>query len=91
MITRVSIFISNICENALKKRKDISITGREGLQGCEMLKSPHCIDKQLTDGGKVVSPTHRPRSTPQEHYFSASDTHHFSFRLSKPQVLVRPE
>jgi hypothetical protein len=29
---------------------------------------------QLTDGGKVVSPTHRSRSTPQKH-FSASDTH----------------
>jgi hypothetical protein len=29
----------------------------------------------LTDGGKVVSHTHRPRSAPQKHYFSASGTH----------------
>jgi hypothetical protein len=43
-----------------------------------------CDDKDPTlsgisahgaDGGKVVSPTHRPRSTPQKHYFSASGTH----------------
>jgi hypothetical protein len=25
-----------------------------------MLRIPHCIDNGLTDGGKVVSPTHRP-------------------------------
>jgi hypothetical protein len=30
---------------------------------------PLCLDSRLTDGGKVVSPTHRPRSTPQKHYF----------------------
>jgi hypothetical protein len=39
-----------------------------------------------TDGGKVVRPTHQPRSTPQKHYFSASGTH---FR--KPQGLLLPE
>jgi hypothetical protein len=37
--------------------------------GCEMLRIPHCLDSRLTDGGKVVSPTHRPRSTPQKHFF----------------------
>jgi hypothetical protein len=36
-----------------------------------MLRIPHCLDNRLTDGGKVVSPTHRPRSTPHKHYFSA--------------------
>jgi hypothetical protein len=25
-----------------------------------MLRIPHCLDNRLTDGGKVVSPTHRP-------------------------------
>jgi hypothetical protein len=30
-----------------------------------MLRMPPCLDNRLTDGGKVVSPTHRPRSTPQ--------------------------
>jgi hypothetical protein len=31
-----------------------------------MLRIPHCIDNRLTDGGKAVSPTHRPRSSPQK-------------------------
>jgi hypothetical protein len=53
-----------------------------------MLRIPHCLENRLTDGGKVVSPTHRPRSTRQKHYFSGSDTH-FCYRLSK--TLVRPE
>jgi hypothetical protein len=37
-----------------------------GLQGCNMLR--------LTDGGEVLSPTHRPRSIPQK-YSSASGIH----------------
>jgi hypothetical protein len=53
----------------------ILVTGRGGLQGCEMLTIPYCLDNQLTDGGKVVSPTHRPGSTLQKHNFSASGTH----------------
>jgi hypothetical protein len=55
-----------------------------------MLRIPHCLDNRLTDGGKVVSPTHLPYFTPQKHYFSASGTH-FCQRLSKPLGLVRPE
>jgi hypothetical protein len=51
---------------------------------------PHSLDNRLTDGGKFDSPTHRPRSTPQKHYSSASDTH-FCYRLSKPYCLVTPE
>jgi hypothetical protein len=34
-----------------------------------MVKIPHCTDSWLTDGGKVVSPTQLPRSTPQKHDF----------------------
>jgi hypothetical protein len=30
---------------------------------------------RLIDGGKVVSPTHRPHFTTQKHYFSAAGTH----------------
>jgi hypothetical protein len=55
-----------------------------------MLRNPHCLDNRLTDGSKVVCHTHRPRSTPQKHYFSASGTH-FCQGLSEPQGLVRPE
>jgi hypothetical protein len=57
------------------RSKAIPVTDRGGLQGCEMLRISHCIDNRLTDGGKVVNPTHRPRSTPQKHYFSTSGTH----------------
>jgi hypothetical protein len=45
------------------------MTGYGELQDCEMLRIPHCLDNWLADGGKVVNPTHRPRSTPQKHYF----------------------
>jgi hypothetical protein len=54
-----------------------------------MLRILHCLDNRLKDGDKVVSPTHRPRSTSQK-YFTCSGTH-FCQRLSKPQVLVRLE
>jgi hypothetical protein len=39
------------------------------------VKDPILLDNQLEDGGKVVSPKHRPRSAPQKYYFSASGTH----------------
>jgi hypothetical protein len=45
------------------------VKGRGGLEGCEMLTIPHCLDNRLIDGGKVVNPTHRPHFTPQNHYF----------------------
>jgi hypothetical protein len=54
-----------------------------------MLRIPHCLDNQLTDGGEVVSCMHRSCSTPQK-YSSASGTC-FCWRLSKPQGLVQPE
>jgi hypothetical protein len=41
-----------------------------------MLRIPHCLDSRLTDGSKVVSPTHPPHFTPQNHhYFYVSGTH----------------
>jgi hypothetical protein len=58
-----------------------------GLQGVE---DPTLSGHRLTEGGKAISPTHRPRSTPQKHYFAVCGTH-FCCRLSKPQGLVRPE
>jgi hypothetical protein len=44
------------------------------------------LDNQPTDGGKVVIPKHRPRSSPQKHSSSASGTH-----FSKLHGLVRLE
>jgi hypothetical protein len=50
--------------------KAIPVTGRGGLQCYEILRTPHCLDldSRLTDGGKVVSPTLWPLSTPQKHF-----------------------
>jgi hypothetical protein len=48
------------------KSKAIPVTGLGGLPCCEMLRIPHCLDNRLTDGAKVVSPTHRPHFTPQK-------------------------
>jgi hypothetical protein len=53
-----------------------------------MLRIPHCLDNQLTDSDKAVSPTHWPHFIPQKHFFRFW----YSFLiLSKPQGLVRPE
>jgi hypothetical protein len=71
--------------------KAIPVTGHRGLWGCEMLRIPHCLDNQLTDGGKVVSPTHPPHFTPLKHYYIYVSGTHFCKRLSKPQDLARPE
>jgi hypothetical protein len=49
--------------------KSVPVTGLGGLQGCEMLRIPHCLGNRLIDGGKVVSPTHQPHFTPQKHFF----------------------
>jgi hypothetical protein len=51
------------------------VTVRGGLYVSKMLKIPHCLDSRLIHEGKVVILTHRPRSTPHKHYFSASGTH----------------
>jgi hypothetical protein len=56
-----------------------------------MLRTLHCPDNRLTDGGKVVSPMHPPHFTPQKHYYFNVSSIHFCWRLSKHQGLVRPE
>jgi hypothetical protein len=61
---------------AKQKASIIPLTGRGDLYGCEMLRIPHCLDKRLIDGGKVVTPTHQPHFTPQKHYyFNVSGIH----------------
>jgi hypothetical protein len=44
---------------------DIFNKSRGGLYGCEMLRITHCLDNRLTNGGEVVSPTHRPLYIPR--------------------------
>jgi hypothetical protein len=51
--------------------------------GCEILRVPHCLNNGLAYGGKVVSSTHWPRSTPKKHYSFASGTRSCQ-RLSEP-------
>jgi hypothetical protein len=51
---------------------------------------PTLLHTRLTDGSKVVSPNHRPLSTPQKHYLYASGTH-FCYRLCKLQGRMRSE
>jgi hypothetical protein len=69
------VWLHTLCHFIKSKSKAIPITGHGCLYISEMLRIPHCLDSRLTDGGKVVSPTHRPRSTPQRRYFSSSGTH----------------
>jgi hypothetical protein len=52
-----------------------------------MLRIPHCLESRLTGGGKVVSLTLRPRSTPEKHFLLL-----ISVRGSvNPRAIVRLE
>jgi hypothetical protein len=55
-----------------------------------MLRFPQCIDNRLTDGGKVVSLTHRPCSTPRNIIFLLPVFVKWSeFLATDPEVRVR--
>jgi hypothetical protein len=54
-----------------------------------MLRIPHCLDNRLTDGGKVVSPTHLPHCFPEILFFCFWYT--FLLEAEYPQGLVLPE
>jgi hypothetical protein len=51
-------------------KEAIPATCHGGPSGCETLRFPHFLDCQLTDGSKVVSPTHwqPPRKIPDNHF-----------------------
>jgi hypothetical protein len=59
-------------EHTSIETKAIPVTGRGDLKGCDILRIAHCLDNRLTDGGKIVSPTHLPRFIPQKHYCCAN-------------------
>jgi hypothetical protein len=61
----------------------VCVCMRVGQVQLEMLRIPKYLGNRLTDGEKVLCPTHGPHCTPQKHRFSASSTH-FCSRLSKP-------
>jgi hypothetical protein len=48
----------------------IPVTGRGGIQGCEMLRIRHCLDNRLTAGSNSVRLTHLPRFSYLEIVFS---------------------
>jgi hypothetical protein len=45
---------------------------KKNSEAFEMLRMPHylAVDNRLTDGRKVVSPTHRPHFTLEKHYYN---------------------
>jgi hypothetical protein len=46
------------------KKKNIAVTD------LKMSRISHFLDNRLTDGGKVVNPTHRPLFTLQKHFLA---------------------
>jgi hypothetical protein len=55
--------------DGVSKNKDIPITSRGSLYGCEMLKIPHCLDNRLTVNCEILvicSSTYSPVRTSQE-------------------------
>jgi hypothetical protein len=51
----------------------LQLCPQQAVEACRLVR--RCLDSRLTDGGKVVSPTHRQRSTAQKLHVSASGTH----------------
>jgi hypothetical protein len=60
----ISLELKNSSYIFVKKGKAIPVTGREGPQGCEMLRLQHFLGNQLTIGGAAVSLTRQPPFTP---------------------------
>jgi hypothetical protein len=67
------------------------VTGHRGLWVCDTLMIQYYLDNRHTNGGKVVSSTHRPHFTPQKHYHFSVSGSHFCYRLSETQGVVQPE
>jgi hypothetical protein len=67
--------------------KAIAVTDRGGLQGCEVSRITHCLDNRLTDGGKVVSLTHRPQYRRWKYFLLGFDID-LCWRLSKQNGIM---
>jgi hypothetical protein len=58
-----------MCPTQIKLSKAIPVTGRGGLQGCEILRIPHCLGNRLTVNWEILvtcSSTYSPVRTSQE-------------------------
>jgi hypothetical protein len=60
--------LSSLRENDILYKITIPITCHGDLQSRGKLRTPRYLNNRLTDGGEVVSSTHRPRFIPQKHY-----------------------
>jgi hypothetical protein len=71
-VTNVSLLRYSILQHSeAQKSKAIPVTGSGGLQGCEMLEIPHCLDNRLTVNCEILatcSSTYSPVRTSQEAY-----------------------
>jgi hypothetical protein len=54
----------NVTKTGYKKVKIYLLQAVEAPRVRERSRLPHYLDKRLTDGGNVVSPTRRPLFTP---------------------------
>ena len=70
---------SPVLNTCTGKDKAVPLQARSGPEGSRKLRSPDCVTT-AQDGGKVVSPTHRPPLPTG----NAPGTH-FCQRLSRPQ------
>jgi hypothetical protein len=55
-----------------QKSKGIPVTDRGGPYGREILRLPHFLDHQLTDGGEAFSLTRPPPFTRKEDFWYSS-------------------
>jgi hypothetical protein len=59
-------FMVSCCLGKKKEAKSITVTDRDGPWIYMSSSFSHFLENRLTDGGKLVSLTHRPPFTPQE-------------------------
>jgi hypothetical protein len=70
LVIHLSDYI-HIINTIIIESKTIPVIRHGGLEGCEMLRIPECLDSVLTDGSKVISLTHRPlRYSPETLFLS---------------------
>ena len=62
-----AILISDESKTKKKKRKSYPITGLDKPIEARKVETPRISRQLLHEGGKVVSPTHRPSLSPEEH------------------------
>jgi hypothetical protein len=70
------LIVPNALQKGISYHKKSRALPIRGLEGCEMLRIPRCLDNRLTDGGNVVSP-----NTPAALYSAETLIFHYSIVL----------